>query len=63
MFELCDFLVGIYKTENITKSLTVEPRTISEKRGHLPNDILPNNDVLPNNDSINVDDVTENEQE
>ena len=26
MFELCDRLVGIYKTDNVTKSITIDPR-------------------------------------
>ncbi|CAG9764069.1 unnamed protein product [Ceutorhynchus assimilis] len=31
MFELCDYLVGIYKTDNTTKSLTVDPRNFGQK--------------------------------
>ena len=29
MFELGDHLIGIYKTENATKSVTINPNTIA----------------------------------
>jgi len=32
MFELADRLVGIYKTENCTKSVTIDPRAIAGKK-------------------------------
>ena len=31
MFELGDLLVGIYKTNNITKSITINPKKVLEK--------------------------------
>ena len=31
MFELADRLIGIYKTENCTKSVTIDPKAIAEK--------------------------------
>lgn len=33
MFELCDNLIGIYKTYNCTKTITIDPR-IYDKREH-----------------------------
>jgi len=30
MFELADRLVGIYKTDNCTKSITINPRSFAE---------------------------------
>lgn len=32
MFELADILVGIYKTNNITKSVTINPKAIQKKQ-------------------------------
>lgn len=34
MFELADRLVGIYKTDNTTKSITIDPYNIA--LGHAP---------------------------
>ena len=31
MFELADRLVGIYKTNDITKSVTINPKTIAQQ--------------------------------
>ena len=32
MFELADILVGIYKTENITKSIAINPNKIGQEQ-------------------------------
>ena len=37
MFELADRLVGIYKTNNCTKSVTIDPRRYGRQKGLLPN--------------------------
>jgi structural maintenance of chromosome 4 len=34
MFELADRLVGIYKTHNCTKSITIDPKAFSNKGSH-----------------------------
>ena len=39
MFELADRLVGIYKTDNCTKSVTIDPRRLS--MGMRPTLTLP----------------------
>lgn len=36
MFELADVLVGIYKTQNCTKSVTITPRLYSKKEDEQP---------------------------
>ncbi len=33
MFELADRLVGIYKTKDVTKSVTINPKAIAEACG------------------------------
>ena len=33
MFELADRLVGIYKTDNATKSISIDPRRFSVPEG------------------------------
>jgi hypothetical protein len=33
MFELADRLVGIYKTKDVTKSVTINPKAIAESCG------------------------------
>lgn len=35
MFELADRLVGIYKTQDVTKSVTINPKAIAEQCGVL----------------------------
>jgi len=52
MFELADRLVGIYKTYNCTKSVTVNPGLISAQRPVLPTSINPSsNEVQPSQKS------------
>ena len=36
MFELADHLVGIYKTDNCTKSVTINPRKMGQKSVSSP---------------------------
>jgi len=43
MFELADRLVGIYKTHNCTKSITIDPKKFSADGSH-PSPALPLND-------------------
>lgn len=52
MFELADRLVGIYKTYNCTKSVTVNPGLISAQRPVLPTSNNPSsNEVQPSQKS------------
>ena len=55
MFELADRLVGIYKTDNATKSLTINPKIFANVNNHnhavlsdrtnMPYSSVPENDV------------------
>ncbi|KAJ8956972.1 hypothetical protein NQ318_012136 [Aromia moschata] len=46
MFELCDNLIGIYKTYNCTKTITIDPRVYDKK-----DQVVPTPDT--NNDGVN----------
>lgn len=37
MFELCDNLIGIYKTYNCTKTITIDPRIYDKKENRIEN--------------------------
>lgn len=50
MFELCDLLVGIYKTFNCTKSVSVDPKAFGDDDAE--NAVVPN--ALQNN-NVQVD--------
>ncbi|KAJ8970615.1 hypothetical protein NQ314_001150 [Rhamnusium bicolor] len=43
MFELCDNLVGIYKTYNCTKTITIDPRVYDNKEQAVPTTNTNNN--------------------
>ncbi|XP_034196476.2 structural maintenance of chromosomes 4-like protein gluon [Osmia lignaria lignaria] len=47
MFELADFLVGIYKTYNITKSVTVDLQKYYEKNGIAPPTQITSKSMYP----------------
>lgn len=65
MFELCDHLVGIYKTFNCTKSLTIDPRiydkeTTVQENGSVD---IQNNVAELNNEQVVTNHVLANESE
>lgn len=37
MFELCDNLIGIYKTYNCTKTITIDPRVYEKEKNEVNN--------------------------
>lgn len=51
MFELADRLVGIYKTHNCTKSITIDPKAFSNQ-GLNKNSVPPLNDCTNSNTSV-----------
>lgn len=71
MFELCDRLVGIYKTYNCTQSVTVDPRSY-EKQENKENrnsatqnakDKERNTNVKGCGDAVDAEKDKENEEE
>ncbi|KAG5889944.1 hypothetical protein JTB14_018839 [Gonioctena quinquepunctata] len=61
MFELCDNLIGIYKTYDCTKTITIDPRVHDKKDEQPVNRIeIPNN---PQASGDNVNNAIENEVE
>lgn len=66
MFELADYLVGIYKTNDCTKSVTINPRAFETPRANTveeePNQLNQNGsnedvltEVTMNDDAVNSD--------
>lgn len=52
MFELADRLVGIYKTHNCTKSITIDPRAFGVQESKLPVGSCPRTPALSNRSNL-----------
>jgi structural maintenance of chromosome 4 len=53
MFELADRLVGIYKTNNCTKSITIDPKAFSNKCADSRSDVALTDRTNVTGDGIN----------
>lgn len=58
MFELCDNLIGIYKTYNNTKTITIDPRIYGKQQTALEN----NNIRIVHGDQQNAENANINEE-
>lgn len=61
MFELCDNLIGIYKTYNTTKSITIDPRIYDNVQTTSTNNNVCNTDNQPNCENPNINEENEKE--
>lgn len=53
MFELCDNLIGIYKTYNCTKTITIDPRIYDKKENRITSSNTENNQTNETRTDIN----------